>query len=231
VQSPAATRGGRDRTPLRLARAQRTEYYVSSDSEEEYDPTDADGRGRSTFDTVDRHLDIDDTDRVDSTSSDDESDSEDDEEELERYFYGEAGVVWANGELDAMISNVESLREHGAISRDGKDGFRVADEKAIQADARTLPNACKGTTLLGLLNAAAHPKFRKSAKSRDIIRREVENRFGEIMASAQKVVHWLTEDFESHTQLLHKYMTMMSGGDDVDATFLEPGPLGKFTIQ
>jgi syntaxin-binding protein 1 len=225
VQSPATTRAGRDSSPPRLARAQRTPYYVeSSDEEQPYGGPDETRSG--VFDTVDRHLGIDDTDRLDSTSSDSDSDSEDEAEELDRFFHGKRGVGWALGELGAMSQRVEALAQQGVVSRDGTKGFRVADEKAIRADARTLPDACKKTTLLGLLRAAEHTKHRKSAKARDVIRREVELRFEEIMESAGKVDEWLQEDAHSFPELMGSMRQAMSGGDDVDATFLEPGPLG-----
>ena len=172
AQSAATTRGWRESSPPTLAHSQRTAYYVDSSEEEEHGGLDATRDG--VFDTVNRHLDIDHTDRVDSTSSEEDSDTEDDAEELERFFFGHEGVMWAvkllDDEEEGMNTSLQSLTQHSAVSRDGTTGFRVSDDRAKNADARQLPSACKTTTLVGLLRAAEQNKHRKSAKSRDVIR-------------------------------------------------------------
>lgn len=227
AHSAATTRGWRETSPPTLAHSQRTAYYVDSSEEEEHGGV---GEMRDgVFDTVNRHLDIDHTDRVDTTSSEEDSDMEDDAEELERFFYGHESVMWALDLLDGeagMNTRLQSLTQHSAVSRGGTTGYRVSDDRAKNADTRQLPTACKTTTLVGLLRAAEQSKHRRSDKSRDVIRREVDARFDEIMESASKVSSWLQEDAQSFTVLLGELYTVLKAGDDVDATFLEPGPLG-----
>ena len=227
AQSPATTRGGRDLSPPSLAHGQRTAYYVESSDDDEHARLDVTRTG--VFDTVHRHLDIDHTDRVDSTSSEEDSDTEDDAEELERFFYGRHSVMWALELLDGeggMNASRQALTQHGVVSRAGTTGFRVSDDRALRADPRTLPGACETTTLVGLLKAAEHNKHNKSAKARDVIRRAVDARFDEILETAAKVSSWLQGDAQSFTVLLGDMFSVLKAGDDVDATFLEPGPLG-----
>ena len=227
AQSPATTRGRRDLSPPSLAHGQRTAYYVESSDDDEHARMDVTRSG--LFDTVHRHLDIDHTDRVDSTSSEEDVDTEDDAEELERFFYGRHSVMWALNLLDGesgMNARRQALTQHEGVSRAGTTGFRVSDDRALRADPRTLPEACKTTTLVGLLKAAEHNKHNKSAKARDVIRRAVETRFDEILESGAKLSSWLQEDAQSFTVLLGDMLSVLKAGDDVDATFLEPGPLG-----
>jgi hypothetical protein len=78
------------------------------------------------------------------------------------------------------------------------------------------------TTLLGLLNAASHTKFRDSARQLDLIRDAVETKWESIMGAAAKVIDWLHDGQAGYAHL----PGFMNGKTSIEATFLEDGPLG-----
>ena len=240
VLSPQAARARIGRRAPDLQRSQRSEYYF--DSPESSDGDDDGGRGGGggaspgAFERVSRHLEPDRSDqRWEDSSSDDDVRSDGDAEELLRLYLD--GVTAKMEEVEEMRIKTEAMSSNAALAtRDGTRGYRDLDEAASRAGAGQLPDAVKTATLAGLLRAATSDKHRKvdkyrrpmtgTLKAQAVIREEVEMRLEQILEIADNVWEWLKEDEESHNEMMSYIMELFDPSADLDATFLEPGPIG-----